>query len=58
MVRLTLYIIIVHTQYEGFTVYTVLDHESTNMLLYLENCMYWLIVGIQEQGLLQPIECK
>ena len=40
------------------TVYTVLEHESTNMLLYIENCRYWLIVGIQEQGLIQPVECE
>ena len=43
-----------YSQYEGFTVYTVLDHESNNMLLHLENCRYRLIVGFQEQ----PVECE
>ena len=27
--------------HKGLTIHTVLDHDTTNMLLYLELCSYW-----------------
>ena len=48
------FLILVH---KGFTIRTVLDHDNTNMLLYLEICSYWLKVVIQEEGLIEPVQC-